>query len=347
MRPEPGCQFASDTAAGVHPRAWEALAEAARGYVPSYGADDYTSRAAALIRDALGTPGAAVAFVSSGTAANALAVAHLCAPFESVVCHAAAHLIADECGAPGFFAHGAGLIAAPGPDGKLTPAAVREAATSRDDVHAPRAALLSITQATEAGSVYTLDELAALRDEARRLGLRVHLDGARFANAAARLGATPAEVVRAAGADVVCLGGTKNGMTTTEAVVFPDKKLADGFARRCKQAGHLPAKARMLSAPWVGMLVGGAWLDAAAHANRMADELAGAFAAAGVAVARPPGANAVFARLPAAVAAGLRARGWQFYDFGDEQRLMCSWATTAADVAALMADLERETAAAR
>lgn len=339
MAVTPGGQFASDTAAGVHPAAWEALSRAVAGFTPGYGTDDWTARATTAIRKLLQLPEAAVFFVSTGTAANALAIAHLCAPYDAVVCHAVAHIAMDECSAPAFFGHGTALIPVPGDAGKLTPESARTAATRRTDVHHPRAKLLSVTQSTEVGTVYSVDELAALGDEAKRLGLRVHLDGARLANACASLRTSPAEIVRASGADVVCVGGTKNGMTATEAVVFPDPTLADGFLRRCKQAGHLPPKARFLAAPWVGMLESGAWLEAASHANAMAATLAvGLKRIPGVTLHREPEANGVFAKLPAGIAVGLRARGWIFYALVGEDRLMCSWATTPADVEALLAD---------
>jgi threonine aldolase len=212
----------------------------------------------------------------------------------------------------------------------------------RADIHYPKPRAVSVTQATELGTVYAPDELKAIWAKAKSLDLRVHMDGARFANAVASLGCAPKEITWQAGVDVLCFGGTKNGMAVGDAVVFFDRALAREFDYRCKQAGQLASKMRYLAAPWVGMLAGGAWLRNARHANAMAARLHGRVEGLpGVKVLYPRQANSVFLELPAAVRDGLRSRGWRFYDFigWGGARLMCSWDTTEADVDAFARDL--------
>lgn len=334
-------QFASDNLAGICPEALSALVEANTGHTPSYGADAWTAEATRLIREVFETD-CEVFFLFNGTAANSLSLASLCQPFESVLCHEIAHIATDECGAPGFFAHGTTLTPISGEHGKLTPEAVVRAATGRRDVHHPRARAVSLTQSTELGAVYSAGEIAALTAAARGLGLAVHMDGARFANAVAGLGATPRAITWEAGIDVLSLGGTKNGLPFGEAVVFFDHELARRFEYRRKQGGQLASKMRFLTAPWVGVLRDGAWLRYAAHANAMAAELErGLRVLPGVSIAHPRQANAVFASLPAPLAEALRAQGWLFYtdvDPGGAARLMCSWDTTDEDVAAFIRD---------
>ena len=339
--PEHPRQFASDNWAGICPEAWAALAEANAGHAPSYGADAWTAEAVRLIREIFETE-CEVFFVFNGTSANSLAVAAMCAPFESVLCHEHSHLVNDECGAPGFFAHGTTLQPVGGALGKLQPAEVTAAALLRSDVHHPKAGALSLTQSTELGTVYAPEEIAALGETARALDLWLHLDGARFANAVASLGVAPKRITWEAGVDLLSLGGTKNGMPVGEALVFFDRELARDFAFRRKQGGQLSSKMRFLAAPWAGVLRDGAWLRHAASANARAAELErGLRALPGVAVRYAREANAVFATMPPALLDGLRARGWQFYtDVGPDgaARLMCSWDTTAEDVAAFLAD---------
>ena len=333
--------FASDNASGVCPEAWAAMAEAnAAGHVPSYGADPYTQRASDGFRAAFETD-CDVYFVFNGTAANSLALASLCQSYHSVVCHETAHVETDECGAPEFYSNGSKLLPCPGPLGKLAPATVRAVVTKRTDIHYPRPRALSLTTPTEVGTTYAVDELAALSSTAHELGMKVHLDGARFANAVASTGATPAQLTWKSGVDVLCFGGSKNGMAVGEAVLFFDHQLSEEFAARCKQAGQLASKMRFLAAPWVGMLDNGAWLRHAAHANAMAQRIAAGLARLpAVKILHPVQANSVFVDLPVGAADALRARGWLFYSFiGGGGRLMCSWDTQPADVDALLADL--------
>jgi threonine aldolase len=339
----PGCQFASDNTSGYCPEAWEALARANADCQPSYGDDPWTARACQAIR-ALFECDAEVFFVFNGTAANSLALAAACQSYHAVVCHELAHVETDECGAPEFFSNGTKVLTAPGAGAKLTPAAVAHVVERRRDIHYPKPRVLSVTQATELSTVYAPAEIAALAEVAGTHGLVLHMDGARFANAVAALDVPPRAITWEAGVDVLCLGGTKNGMGLGEAVVFFRRELAHEFAWRCKQAGQLASKMRFLAAPWVGLLESGAWLGHARRANAAAARLeAGLAAVPGVELLGRREANAVFARLPAPLAAALRERGWRFYDFigAGGCRFMCSWATTDADVDALVADVRR------
>jgi threonine aldolase len=336
-------QFASDNCAGVCPEVWEALAEANAGHAPAYGEDRYTQRAADLIREFFETD-CEVFFVFNGTAANSLALSSLCRSYHSILCHELAHIETDECGAPEFFSNGSKILLIPGANGKIDLAAVDSAVTRRSDIHYPKPKVLSLTQPTEVGTVYSIAEIESASALARGRGLRVHMDGARFANAVAALGATPARLTWKAGVDVLCLGGTKAGMPVGDAVVFFDRDLAREFDFRCKQAGQLAAKMRFLAAPWIGMLQDGGrpFLAHARHANECADRLGRALGELpGVSTLYPREASAVFVDLPAHVTQGLRERGWIFYTFigTGGARFMCSWDTLDADVDALVSDI--------
>jgi threonine aldolase len=340
----PGCQFASDNVAGVCPAAWAALEEANAGCVPSYGNDAWTARACDLIRGLFEHPDAEVFFVFNGTAANSLAAAALCQSYHALLCHEMAHVETDECGAPEFFSNGTKLLPLPGAGAKLAPAAIERAVERRRDIHYPKPRVVSVTQATELSTVYSVAELAAIHAACARHGLRLHMDGARFANAVAALDVPPRAVTWEVGVDVLCLGGTKNGMGVGDAVVFFRRELAEEFAYRCKQAGQLASKMRHLTSPWVGLLESGAWLANARHANARAARLeAGLRGIPGVELLGRRDCNAVFVRFPGTVAAELRDLGWGFYDFigSGGCRLMCSWATADADVDAFLADTRR------
>lgn len=338
--PDPSQQFASDNYSGICPEAWAAMEAANSGHAPAYGEDAWTARAADAFR-ALFETRCEVFFAFNGTAANALALAALCQSYHSVICADSAHVETDECGAPEFFSNGSKLLTVRTEGGKLTPQAIRSLATNRSDIHFPRPRVVTITQPTETGQVYTLAEIRALSEECRRLGLALHMDGSRFANACANLGCRPADMTWRAGVDVLCFGGTKNGMHAGEAVVFFDEKLAEDFGYRCKQAGQLASKMRFLAAPWVGMLESGAWLRNGAHGNATATRFAAAVAGLpGVRALFPVEANAVFLSLPPAMAEGLRARGWRFYTFiGGGARFMFGWDAQDKRVDALIADL--------
>jgi threonine aldolase len=283
-----------------------------------------------------------VYFVFDGTAANSLAVASLCRSYHSIICHELAHLEADECGVAEFFSNGTKILLSPGKLGKVDPQAVTHLVLLRSDIHYPKPRVLSLTQPTEVGSVYSIEELQALAEVARQHGLRVHMDGARFANALASLRCTPKEITWQVGVDALSLGGTKAGMPAGEAVVFFQEELAQEFDYRCKQAGQLASKVRFLAAPWITMLETGAYLHHAAHANRCAQLLADRLQRiAGVELAYPCQANAVFAQMPETMITGLHQAGWEFYAFigSGHARFMCSWATTQEDIEELTTDL--------
>jgi threonine aldolase len=322
--------FASDNQAGICPEAWRALEAANRGHAGGYGDDDWTRTAADLLRRTFDTD-CPVYLVWNGTAANALALSAICRSTDAVVCHASAHINVDECGATEFMSGGARLLTVDLPDAKLTPDAVLARAVTPHDEHASRPRALSLTQATELGTVYTRVEIEALAAAAQTKGMQVHVDGARFANAVASLGCAAADLSWRAGVDVLCLGGTKNGLPGAEAILFFDHSLADEFARRRKQAGQLASKMRFLAAPWIGVLEDGAWLRHAAHANAMARRLAAALASFPEArLLAPVEANGVFVDLPKRAIDALHARGWHFYPFVGQTgvRLMCAWDTT-------------------
>lgn len=339
----PGCQFASDNASGICPEAWQALADANVGYAPGYGEDKWTQLASDRLRDVFETD-CDVFFTFNGTAANSLALSSLCQSYHSVVCTDIAHVEVDECGGPEFFSNGVKLLTAVSHQGKLSPEAVVEIVRKRTDIHFPKPRVLSVTQPTEAGTVYSVEELIALGHTASENDLRFHMDGARFANALASLGVAPKEITWKVGVDVLCLGGTKNGMAVGEAVVFFDRTLAYEFDYRCKQAGQLASKMRYLAAPWVRMLEGGAWLAHARHANTMAEDLHDKLSRIPeISILFPRQANAVFVHMPKEWNDRLRALGWRYYEFigkGGGARLMCSWQTTPADIDAFLADIE-------
>src|SRR6266481_5271826 len=334
--------FASDNYAGICPEAFAAMTEANHGHETSYGDDTWTGKASDLIRQIFETD-CEVFFVFNGTSANSLSLAALCQSYHSILCHELAHVEVAECGAPEFFANGSKVLLLAGNDSRIEPKSIERAVSKRTDIHYPKPRVLSLTQATEVGTVYSLEQLRELTGIARRLRLRVHMDGARFANAIVSLGVTPKEITWESRVDVLCFGGTKNGIAIGEAVVFFNPELAREFDYRCKQGGQLASKMRFLSAPWVGMLQDGAWLRHARHANDMAKRLESAIASLpGVEIAYPVESNAVFARIRPDVVNAMHARGWKFYTgvvTADESRLMCSWDTTEADVDAFARDL--------
>ncbi len=319
--------FASDNYSGICPEAWAAMAEANHGYVNSYGDDRWTTKACDALRDFFETD-CQVYFVFNGTAANSLALAALCQSYHSIICHETAHVETDECGACEFFSNGTKILLVGGAHGKVDPAEVTHTVERRSDIHYPKPKVLSITQATELGTVYSQDELGVIGDLAKKHQLRLHMDGARFANALASLAVKPKELTWQAGVDVLTFGGTKNGMAVGEAVVFFNQELAKEFDYRCKQAGQLASKMRFLAAPWVGMLEEGILLNNAGHANRSARLLAEELLSVdGVELMHPVQANAVFVQMPEPLIERLHGSGWHFYTFigSGHARFMCSW----------------------
>jgi threonine aldolase len=327
-------EFGSDNVAGICPEAWHALEAGNIGNAAPYGSDDYTQRVCDRIRDIFETD-CEVFFVFNGTAANSLSLSAICEPYHAVVCHEKSHLQTDECGAPEFFTGGIKLLTCTGQHAKLEPAAVIQAVTDRRDLHFSKPKALSITQATEFGTVYQIDEIDALREVAKKHHLKMHMDGARFGNAVAHLGVSPADITWKAGVDVLSFGGTKLGVGIGEAVVFFDRDLALEFDYRCKQAAQLASKMRLITAAWDGLLRDDAWLTIARRANGHAQTLATRLGEIeGIEVLFPREANAVFAKLPAHIDAHLKSEEWHYYSLAGigDARLMCSWRTTEEDV---------------
>lgn len=332
--------FASDNNAGMCPEALEALVRAnGEGHVPGYGADAWTEKVRDRLR-ALFETDAEVFLVFGGTAANALVLGQMCRSYHAVIAHAESHVATDETGAQGFFSGGAGLLTADTPGAKLDPDTVARLATGGRGFHSVKPRALSLTQATELGTVYSQGELAALTEVARRHGLKVHVDGARFANAAAHLGCAPADISWRAGVDVLCFGGVKNGLAAGEAILFFDKELAGEFEWRVKQGGQLNSKMRLVSAPWLALLEHDVWLKNARHANAMARRLADGVGSAGVKLMAPVESNGVFAEIAPEAQEKMHRRGWRFYSWGSGCRLMCAWDTEPATVDRFVADLK-------
>jgi threonine aldolase len=333
-------QFASDNYSGICPEAWAAMEMANHGHASSYGDDPWTARAADAFRDLFETD-CDVFFAFNGTAANSLALASLCQSYHGVICCESAHVETDECGAPEFFSNGSKLLVGQSADGKLSPAAIREIATKRQDIHYPKPRAATITQSTETGLVYTPDELRAIASACESHDLRLHMDGARFANACASLGCSPAELTWKSGIDVLCFGGTKNGMAVGEAILFFDRKLAEDFDYRCKQAGQLASKMRFLAAPWIGLIENGAWLRNATHANTCARYFADRIAdIPGIQISSRVQANAVFVSASGEILDSLRQLGWKFYTFiGGAARFMFSWDSSLERIDELCRDL--------
>ena len=305
--------FGSDNVHGVHHAILDAIRDANTGTARSYGHDDWSAGAEARLRDVFGCDLAAY-LVMTGTAANSLALAACCPPHGAVVCHHEAHIQVDECGAPEMYTGGAKLMGVRGPGAKLTPAAVTAMleAMGRGE-HEQRPSVLSLSQATELGTVYTVHEVTALAATARERGMRVHMDGARFANALVRLGCTPAALTWQAGVDVLSFGATKNGALGVEAVVFFDRALAADFLYRRKRAGQLASKSRYLGAQMLAYLHDDLWIHNARHANAMADRLAdGLRALPGVRMPLPVEANEVFAVMPRTLHEAILAKGARF-----------------------------------
>ena len=334
-------EFASDNTAAICPEAWAALAEANLNEAPSYGEDRWTARVCDRLRELFETD-CDVYFVFNGTAANALALAQLCQSFHSVICHQYSHIQTDECGAVEFFTKGSKLLLVGGAGGKIDIARAEAMIACHADLHSHKPGAISIAQATEFGTVYTRDEVAALADFADAHNMFLHMDGARFANAIASLGCAPKTITWEVGVDVLCFGGTKNGTAAGELVIFFRKELSREFDYRVKQAGQLGSKMRFLAAPWLGLLTDDVWLRNARHANRAARRLAERLGnESNIEIVFPVDANAVFVRMNEQLAGHLQSRGWRFYQFvePDIYRLMCSWSTTEAAIVDFMADI--------
>lgn len=340
--------FASDNNAAVHPAVMAALARANSGHVAAYGSDEWTEKAEKLIARELG-PGARAFLTLNGTGANVVSIFSALAPHEGVICSEHAHMNTDECGAPERIA-GVKLIACPAPDGRLAPEAVEQKLVGFGSEHHVQPRMLSLTQSTELGTVYSLEELRALSRLAKKKGLLVHVDGARLCNAAAALDVPLREIARDAGVDIVSFGLTKNGAMNAEAVVVWDERLAARLPFARKQAGQLGSKLRFVAAQFIALLEGRIWLANARVANAAASLLAReASSIPGVELAYPAQANAVFVKLPRKVIETLRKES-RFYDWDERAglvRWMCSWDTTQNDVLAFSKLLRAEMKRAR
>ncbi|MGY3263178.1 threonine aldolase family protein [Frigoribacterium sp. 2355] len=325
--------FASDNYAGAHPEVLQAIVDAAGGHVGSYGADPYTQRLSEVVVETFGE-GATIDPVLTGTGANVAALQALTPRWAAVICATTAHVYTDEGGAPERLG-GIKLLTVPTPDGKLTPELVDRQAYGWGDQQRPQPLAVTITQSTELGTVYTPDEIRAVTDHAHSLGMRVHLDGARLANAAASLGVSLRAITRDAGVDSVSFGGTKNGLVLGESVVTFTEEARDGLVYLRKMDAQLASKMRFVSAQFLAMLDGDLWLRSATRANTMAARLAAGLATLpGVTVTQAVDANAVFVVLPREAVGPLRA-AHHFYDWNrvtGEVRLMCSFDTTEAHV---------------
>jgi threonine aldolase len=332
-----GRGFASDNNAGVHQEIFEALARVNQGHVPAYGADEVTARAVDRLRQHLGEEIEAY-FVFNGSAANVLGLKAATEPHHSILCAETAHVQVDECGAPERFT-GCKLLPVAAPDGKLRIERLERHIERIGDPHHSQPRVVTLSQPTEYGTVYSIDELRALAAFTRHNGLILHMDGARLANAAASLGLSLRALTAEAGVDVLSLGGTKNGMMFGEAVVFFDRALARGFAYIRKQGMQLASKMRFIAAQFDALLRGDLWLRNARHANAMAARLAEGIAGIpGVRITQRVQANSVFAVLPQPAIAALQAR-FRFYvwdEAASEVRWMTAWDTTAEDVQAFV-----------
>jgi threonine aldolase len=332
--------FTSDNVAPVSPAIMAAIHAANALPAPSYGADPLTERLRSVASQVFEAD-LAIYPVATGTAANALALSQLAPPYGAVYCHEAAHIATDECAAPEFFTGGAKMLGLPSPDGKIGPSALGAAVAQAQSlgVHHVLPAALSVSQATEWGTVYTLAELGALAEVARQFRLPVHMDGARFANALVHLGCAPAALTWKSGVDVLSLGATKNGALCAEAVVFFNPALAEQFERRRKRAGHLWSKLRFLSAQLLAYFEDDLWLGNARHANAMASKLAQGLAQIeGARLLQSVDANEVFVALPETLTVALEHAGFRFYRWpssgapGVPIRLVTSYATLEAEV---------------
>jgi threonine aldolase len=334
-------EFASDNTAAICPEAWAALEEANINEAPSYGEDRWTARVCDRIRAIFETD-CDVYFVFNGTAANALSLAQLCQSFHSVICHEYSHIQTDECGAPEFFTKGSKLLLVSGANAKIDIGRAEAIIARQNELHSHKPRAISIAQATEFGTVYTRNEIAAIAELAHAHNILLHMDGARFSNAIASLDCAPKAITWDVGVDVLCFGGTKNGTAAGELVIFFQKKLSREFDYRVKQAGQLGSKMRFLAAPWLGLLTDDVWLRNARHANRSARQLADRLRnEANIEIVFPVDANAVFVQMNEQLVERLQSRGWHFYKFvePDVYRLMCSWATNDKAISDFTADI--------
>jgi len=341
--------FTSDNWGGVHPKVMQAITSVHDGFAPAYGNDDVSEKARSTFAEMFECD-VAVAFVPTGSAANGISLSLLTPPYGAVVCHDHAHVMIDECGAPEFYTGGAKVLTAAGSFGKITPETFREAMAPYDPpmAHRVKPSVLSLTQATEWGTVYSIDEVASLADAAKTFGMAVHMDGARFAGAVQATGSAPADLTWRAGVDILSLGATKNGCLAAEAVVVFDRSRAEELTYRCKRAGLGTSKQRFFSAQWPAYFADDLWLQLAESSHRQCQALADSLSMTdGVELLVEPAINELFVRMDDAVATQLRDAGAQFYDWvqpcdpyaGQARRFVTSWETTDDQLSALRAAL--------
>jgi threonine aldolase len=331
--------FCSDNVSGIHPRILEALIAGNEGSVMPYGADPYTRRAEARFREIFGRD-LAVAMIATGTGSNALAMGLVASPVSAIFCRAGAHLQESEAGAALMYTGGARIVGIEGRNGLVDPGDLDRALAAFDPSRMLcKPTVVSVTQASELGTVYSLDQLREIANVCRRHGLRLHMDGARFANALVHLDCSPAAMSWQAGVDVLSFGATKNGAMAAEAVLVFDSALADDLRARLKRGGLMFSKHRFLGIQFAAYFADGLWLDLARTANAHAAQLADGLARGGVGeLLYPVEANEVFVRFPEQVLASLEAQGFQFYRRGGGViRLVTGFATRSADVAAFVA----------
>jgi threonine aldolase len=335
-------QFASDNYSGICPQAMEYLVKANNGHDYPYGDDQWTKEACNLFRE-LFEIDCDVYFALTGTAANSLALASLCESYHSIISHEVGHIETDECGAPEFFSNGAKILLAKGRNGKINCHEIEKILEKRTDIHYPKPKIVSVTQATELGTVYQPAELLEINKISSHYNMKFHMDGARFANALTSLNLSPKELSWQCGVDVLCLGGVKNGISMGDAVIFFNRELSEDFVYRCKQAGQLASKMRFISAQWVGILKNNVWLQNAAHANKCTALLESKLKEIPeIEIMFPREANSVFVKLPESVLQELKNRGWHFYTFigVGGARFMCTWNTTEKRVLELVKDIK-------
>jgi threonine aldolase len=335
----PRQEFVSDNTAGICPEAGGALARANAGSAPSYGDDKWTWQLCDRVRE-LFEIDCDVFLVFNGTAANALALAQLCQPFHSIICHENAHIENDECGACEFYTGGSKLIPTRGANGKIDLCEVEAALVRQHELHSHKPRVISLTQPTELGTVYTADEIRKISAFAKKHRMLLHMDGARFANAVAALRCAPREITWQAGVNALSFGGTKNGLAAGELVIFFNKQHSADFDYRAKQGGHLASKMRFLAVPWLALLENDVWLKNAQRANDAALRLADGLRDCEVEIVFPVESNTVFVRLDAMSARKLRELGWDFYKFIEPNvyRLMCAWSANDEAIRALLSD---------
>jgi threonine aldolase len=347
--------FASDNEGPVAPEIITAIAKANHGYASAYGTDPMSNHVRDMLRNLFEAPDAVVHFVTTGTAANALILASLSKPWDAIFCHRDAHIDVHECGAPEFFTGGAKLVALEGPSGKIDPEALKRAMKERGAVDqiATSRGPVSLTQLTDMGAAYSVDQIAELTEIARSFGSATHMDGTRFANALVSIGGSPAEMTWKAGVDALSFGGTKNGLMGAEAVIFFDPELAHEFEKRRLRGAHMISKQRFIAAQYQAYLSDGLWLDLARRANQAAANLEQGLAdVPGLSLLHPRNANMIFAKWPIGLHRAARRAGAVYHALDEAAyvrghdddmlaaRLVCNWATSDQDIAAFVASLK-------